>query len=503
MASEGASGDAGPQVEMAPALLNKSPSNGQAVSDGDLVRLKPKISLFNGITIIVGIIIGSGIFISPQIVLDYTKSVGLSLVVWAACGVFSMIGALCYGELGTMITMSGGDYAYILTAFGSLPAFLLLWVTLVIIRPTAQAVVAMTFAQYILQPFFTTEGCQPPQLAVKLLACCCVCVLTFVNCISVKAATRVQDIFTASKVIALIVIIIVGIVQLFLGNTANFENSFEGSTTSISDIVLALYSGLFAYGGWNYLNFVTEELVNPYKNLPRAIIISVPLVCVVYVLANVAYFTAMTPTELSASDAVAVTFGMKLLGPMAWVMPVSVALSTFGGVNGLLLTGSRIYFVGARYGHLPEALAMISVKRKTPTPSLIFTCCLTLMYMPADNIGQLINYFSFVTWLATGSSIAGQLYLRWKRPDMARPVKVPIILPIIFFIMCLFLVLMGFIAAPIDTFIGTAIICTGFPIYLFGVYWTNKPEWLTNAIRGFTEWMQKVLVCIAEESKQD
>ncbi len=197
------------------------------------------------------------------------------------------------------------------------------------------------------------------------------------------------------------------------------------------------------------------------------------------------------------------TFGMKLLGPMAWIMPVSVALSTFGGVNGLLLTGSRIYFVGARYGHLPEALAMISVKRKTPTPSLIFTCCLTLLYMPAGNIGQLINYFSFVTWLATGTSIAGQLFLRWKRPEMARPVKVPIILPIIFFFMCLFLVIMGFKAAPIDTLIGTAIICTGFPIYLFGVYWTSKPEWMTNGIRGFTEWMQKMLVCVAEESKQE
>ena len=139
----------------------------------DRVVLKPKISLFNGVTIIVGIIIGSGIFISPQIVLKYSGSVGVSMIVWIACGAFSMVGALCYGELGTMITMSGGDYAYILKAFGELPAFLLLWVTVIIIRPTAQAVVAITFGNYILHPFFD-QSCKPPTASVKLLAACCI-----------------------------------------------------------------------------------------------------------------------------------------------------------------------------------------------------------------------------------------------------------------------------------------------------------------------------------------
>eukprot|EP00057_Strongylocentrotus_purpuratus_P026454 XP_011680928.1 PREDICTED: Y+L amino acid transporter 2 [Strongylocentrotus purpuratus] len=403
-------------------------ANGKPSNDDDRVTLKPKISLLNGVTIIVGIIIGSGIFISPQIVLKLSGSPGMSLIVWTACGVFSMIGALCYGELGTMITMSGGDYAYILVAFGPLPAFLLLWVTLVIIRPTAQAVVAMTFGQYILQPFYSQE-CPPPQIPVKILAAGCITFLTFVNSYSVKWATRVQDFFTAAKVLALIVIIITGLVQLCMGKTQNLENAFEGSTTDVGQLALAMYAGLFAYGGWNYLNYVTEELKNPFVNLPRAILISVPTVIFIYVAANVSYFIAMSPAELLATDAVAVTFGQKLLGVMGWIMPVAVALSTFGGVNGLLLTGSRIYFVGARIGHLPESIAMISINRKTPLPSLMFTCILSLLYLFAQNIGQLINYFSFVTWLATGTSIAGQLYLRWKEPDMARPVKVFILLP--------------------------------------------------------------------------
>lgn len=146
--------------------------NPQASKKDDLVALKPKISLFNGVTIIVGVIIGSGIFISPGLVLKETGSVGSAMLVWIFCGVFSMVGALCYGELGTMITMSGGDYAYIYKAFGSLPAFLLLWVTVVIIRPTAQAVVALTFGNYLLQPFF--PDCDPPIQAAKLLAALCI-----------------------------------------------------------------------------------------------------------------------------------------------------------------------------------------------------------------------------------------------------------------------------------------------------------------------------------------
>lgn len=149
-----------------------NPQASASTKNDDLVTLKPKISLFNGVTIIVGVIIGSGIFISPGLVLKETGSVGSAMLVWVFCGVFSMVGALCYGELGTMITMSGGDYAYIYQAFGSLPAFLLLWVTVVVIRPTAQAVVALTFGNYLLQPFF--PDCEPPLQAAKLLAAICI-----------------------------------------------------------------------------------------------------------------------------------------------------------------------------------------------------------------------------------------------------------------------------------------------------------------------------------------
>uniref|UniRef100_A0A3B4F7N6 Large neutral amino acids transporter small subunit 2-like n=1 Tax=Pundamilia nyererei TaxID=303518 RepID=A0A3B4F7N6_9CICH len=279
------------------------------------------------------------IFVSPKGVMENASSVGVALIVWIITGIITAIGALCYAELGVTIPKSGGDYSYVKDIFGGLAGFLRLWIAVLVIYPTNQAVIALTFSNYVLQPLFPT--CFPPENGLRVLAAVCLLLLTWVNCSSVRWATRVQDMFTAGKLLALALIIIMGVVQVCKGKLTP-ANAFEPfQDYDVGLIALAFLQGSFAYGGWNFLNYVTEELVDPYVNLPRAIFISIPVVTFVYVFANIAYVTAMSPQELLASNAVAVTFGEKLLGVMAWIMPISVALSTFGGVNGSLFTSSR------------------------------------------------------------------------------------------------------------------------------------------------------------------
>ncbi|XP_053386836.1 Y+L amino acid transporter 2-like [Mercenaria mercenaria] len=241
----------------------KPGSTSSTGGEDDAINLKPKISLLNGVTIIVGSIIGSGIFVSPKGVLENAGSVGLSLIIWVMCGLFSMIGAYCYAELGTSIMKSGADYAYIYEAYGPFLAFLRLWVECMIVRPCSQAIVALTFSYYVIEPLF--PDCEQPDIAVRLLAVVCILILTFINCYDVKWATRVQDIFTYAKLLALALIIITGIVQLCRGETENFNDPFEYTETNIAKATLGFYSGLFAYNGWNYLNYVIEELQDPVK----------------------------------------------------------------------------------------------------------------------------------------------------------------------------------------------------------------------------------------------
>ncbi|MGH0115808.1 UNVERIFIED_CONTAM: hypothetical protein FKN15_046993 [Acipenser sinensis] len=271
---------------------------------GWLLNLESVVGLISGICLIVGTMIGSGIFISPKSVLLNTGAVGPCLCVWAASGVLATLGALCYAELGTMITKSGGEYPYLMEAFGPIPAFLYSWTSVVVLKPSSFAIISLSFAEYSAAPFY--PGCSPPTIIIKCLAAASILLIVTVNSISVKLASYVQNFFTGAKLIIIFVIIGAGIILLAQGNTQHLSNAFEESKTSFGAIGLAFYNGLWAYDGWNQLNFITEELKNPRRNLPLAIIIGIPLVTVCYILVNIAYFTVMSPTELLQSQAVAV-----------------------------------------------------------------------------------------------------------------------------------------------------------------------------------------------------
>lgn len=214
------------------------------------IQLRRSLNLFNGISIILGVIIGSGIFVSPKGVLEQSGSIGASLVVWTLCGVLSMLGALCFAELGTSISSSGGEYTYIKLAYGPLPSFLYLWVTVIIIMPCGNAISALTFAKYVLQPLF--HG-QPPVEAVRLIAIAILLLLIFINCVSIDTSIKVQNSFTMGKVLALVMIIVYGMYWISTNQVENFKSSeaiWDGTQTDWPSMAQAFYAGFYTYSGW-------------------------------------------------------------------------------------------------------------------------------------------------------------------------------------------------------------------------------------------------------------
>ncbi|KAL1458502.1 hypothetical protein WDU94_008647 [Cyamophila willieti] len=208
---------------------------------------------------------------------------------------------------------------------------------------------------------------------------------------------------------------------------------------------MLLRSGFFSLG------FSLGTYVFNYRNLPRAIWIAMPIVTLVYVCANVSYFAVLTKSEMLGSTAVAVTFGGKIFKELIWIIPILVAMSTFGGVNGILFTSARLFSTGSQEGHLPPLFSYIHITRHTPVFSLIFTCLMSVLMLVTSDVFALINYMSVALWISVGVCIAGLVSLRYTQPDLHRPIKVHLSLPIIFFFCCVFLVAVPTIRAPMNT----------------------------------------------------
>ncbi|KAI5743189.1 hypothetical protein M8J77_015530 [Diaphorina citri] len=228
-----------------------------------------------------------------------------------------------------------------------------------------------------------------------------------------------------------------------------------------------------------------------------------PIVTLVYVCANVAYFTVLTKEEMLTSPAVAVTFGGKIYKELVWIIPILVAMSTFGGVNGILFTSARLFLTGSQEGHLPPLFSYIHITRHTPVFSLIFTCLMSVLMLVTSDVFALINYMSVALWLSVGACTAGLISLRFTQPDLHRPIKVHLSLPIIFLACCIFLVVVPTIREPMNTVISLFIIASGVPVYYVCVKWKSKPALLLEMHDTVTKLIQKILLVVNPDEGEE
>ncbi|XP_068134358.1 cystine/glutamate transporter-like [Hyperolius riggenbachi] len=463
------------------------------------VYLRRKITLIRAIALTIGTIIGSGIFISPKGVLKNSGNVGLSLIIWVACGVLSMCGALSYADLGTSIKKSGGHYIYLLETLGPLSAFLRLWAEFVMIRPANIAVVCLAFGRYLIEPLFAP--CSAPGLVVKLISAVGIAFIIALNCWSVSWSANLQITFTVLKLAAIALIIVPGIKALAEGRTENFDGAFDTSSLALDRLPLAFYSGMFAFGGWFYITFVTEEVINPERNIPITVIVSLITVTVCYLLTNVAYYTILTANEVLTSHAVAMTFAEQTLAPVSWLISILVAMSCFGALNGGIFASSRMLFAASREGHWPPLFAMIHIRRNTPLPALILMMPLVFLMIGIGDLYGLLNFYSFSRWLFMGLVTFGLIIHRHRYPDFPRPFKVPLVIPIVFSTMSLFIVGMSLYSDPVNTGIGCAITLSGLPVYYLTIQKQRLPQSWIDGFNLLTLKLQVLMEVVPQEIK--
>ena len=460
-------------------------------------KLQKSMGFAQGFFLIVGILIGSGIFLSPSLVVKETGDMGIALVIWLACGIIALLGSLCFVELGCAIEKAGGNYAYIFEAYGPIPAFLCSWTTAFVIDPAGLAAVTLTFGTYLVKPFVHEEEYT---WLPKVLAASCIFLVAFVNCWSVKVATRAQAIFTLAQILAVLFIVVLGTWQMAIGKTDNFKTMFNGTTAhfnlyQLGHLGTALYNGLWAYDGWALVSNVTEEMHNLERNLFLSIITGIPFVIVCYLAVNCSLMTVLNTKQLGSSETVAITFVQKILGKkVAYIMPIFVALSCYGAANGTVFACGRLTLAASREGHMPDVLSMIHRKRLTPIPAVILTSVIAGCMLAPDgsSLESLVGFFNFTCWTMYGLSIFAVIVLRIRKPHLVRPYKVWIITPIVMTLVSLLLVAFPFINKPVESAIALAAVLSGLPVYFIFVYKeASHPQCFKNLREATTKFLKR------------
>ena len=436
------------------------------------VRSLPRVhGLWDVLGILIGSVIGSGIFIVPAEIAGLLKAPLIIMSVWVVGGLLSFFGALCFAELGAMFPEAGGMYVFLRESYGRLIAFLFGWTLFFVIDTGAIATLSMAFSSKYL-PYFVPLS----PVGIKLVALVFVVMLVAVNYVGVRYGASLQNVLTFIKFGAIFAV--VGVVFLFAeGNTANWTTPAPSqvvSTGLVGAFGLALVRSLWAYKGWEVTTFSAGEMKNPARNLPVGLFAGTLVVIVLYLATNLAYLYVFPADQLSKSTRIAADAIQLVVGPIgASIIAVVILCSITGAANGNMLTAPRVFFAMAKDGLFFRKLADVHPKFLTPHVSILATGAWAAVLSLTGTFEQLATYVIFGQWIFFGLTAGAVIVLRKKRPDLARPYRTPgyPILPIVFIGAAVFISVNTLILQPINALAGLGIIVLGVPAFL---YWQKK-----------------------------
>lgn len=447
------------------------------------IELKRDLGTWGAASIVVGTVIGSGIFLVPRAMIQRVGTVEMVFLVWIFGGLLSLAGALTYAELAAALPEAGGEYAYLREAYGPMWGFLYGWTQMWVAKSGSIATLATAFFYYLANFFPGLEavvyriplplGPEGGPLELRygqFLAMALIMGLAWLNYYGVKLGGNIQIGVTIIKVALIFFIILVGL---------GFGQAHSAPPTAVAPLTVAgffaaLVAALWAYDGWNNVSMVASEIRNPQRNLPIALIWGTVAVIVIYLLANAAYFYVLSPAEVGSSTRVAAEMMRKILdGPGASAVSIAAMISIFAALNGSILSGSRVPYAAARDGYFFAPIARVNARYHTPGTSIMALSGWSALLVLSGRYEQLFTYVIFASWILYGMTTAAVLILRTKRPDLVRPYRTlgyPVV-PILFVAVALMLVLSTLFDSPRESIMGIGLILLGLPFYL---YWKKR-----------------------------
>lgn len=461
------------------------------------VTLIRGLGLLAAISIVVGNVIGTGVFLKTRVMTCNVGKPGLVIFVWIFAGILSLAGALTYAELAAMMPRAGGEYNFIKLAYGRVWSFLYGWMQMFISKTGSQAAVAVAFAIFLndalggsLKMVLFTKSLFGTEFSIstlQLIAIAVIVLFTILNCATVSLSGHVATVLTFVK-IALIIGVGFGAFILAQGYFSNFFLINEGGAcfkvedaahygtagyTFLAGFGAAMLGALWGYDGWNNLALVAGEIKEPQRNIPLALIGGTTLIILLYVFVNIAYFYVLSPTQIAnvtLESSVASEVVVKFLGPTAvGLMAVGLMASSIGTLHTSILTGARVPFAMAQDGIFFKSFGKLSVNTRVPVVAIfvqsIWACLLTL----SGSFDTLTDYVIFGSWIFYGLATASVFVFRKKMPDAERPYKAwgyPIV-PVLFLIVTAFLLINTIISSTKKSLIGIGLIALGLPVYYY------------------------------------